>query len=128
MTSDADPRSWDYPREYLRPPLNPVKVIFCILIFFGANIGTYLLLRHVWPCLLISALIVALNLNRIIIWFVKCYQHFAPISVRSMCRFEPSCSEYMILAVKKYGAAKGIRVGVNRILRCSKGDGGFDRP
>ncbi len=34
------------------------------------------------------------------------------------CRFYPSCSEYTIEAVKKYGALKGFLKGVARILKC----------
>ncbi len=34
------------------------------------------------------------------------------------CRFEPTCSEYAREAVEKYGAMRGIWMGVKRILRC----------
>jgi putative membrane protein insertion efficiency factor len=34
------------------------------------------------------------------------------------CRFEPTCSEYTMQAVEKYGAVKGTWMGVKRILRC----------
>ena len=34
------------------------------------------------------------------------------------CRFEPTCSEYAREAVDKYGALKGIWMGLKRILRC----------
>ena len=34
------------------------------------------------------------------------------------CRFEPSCSEYTRQAVEKYGALKGIWMGIKRLLRC----------
>lgn len=34
------------------------------------------------------------------------------------CTMYPSCSEYMVLAVRKYGAIKGVGKGVRRILRC----------
>ena len=36
-----------------------------------------------------------------------------------VCRFCPSCSEYAILALKKYGLIKGVKMSVNRILRCN---------
>ncbi len=36
-----------------------------------------------------------------------------------VCRFYPSCSEYAILALKKYGLIKGVKMSVNRILRCN---------
>ena len=34
------------------------------------------------------------------------------------CRFEPTCSEYAMQAVEKYGALRGTWMGVKRILRC----------
>lgn len=128
MFPDNDPRSWNYKREYVRPPLHLIKVIIALLLFTITNISVYLLFQRLEICFIASALILAFGLRRIIIFFVKCYQHFAPISVRSMCRFEPSCSEYMILAVEKYGVIRGVRLGLNRIVRCGKKDGGFDYP
>jgi putative membrane protein insertion efficiency factor len=43
------------------------------------------------------------------------------------CRFVPTCSQYMVEAVKKYGILKGSWLGVKRILRCNPWGGkGFD--
>jgi len=45
----------------------------------------------------------------------------------SGCRFYPTCSEYMREAVEQYGAAKGVWMGVRRLLRCHPLQaGGFD--
>lgn len=45
------------------------------------------------------------------------------------CRFEPSCSEYFLQAVQKYGVGKGVAKGVWRILRCHPwSPGGYDPP
>lgn len=35
------------------------------------------------------------------------------------CRFVPTCSEYTYEAVQKYGAAKGLFLGIKRILKCN---------
>ncbi|OGZ05039.1 MAG: hypothetical protein A2942_03470 [Candidatus Lloydbacteria bacterium RIFCSPLOWO2_01_FULL_50_20] len=37
---------------------------------------------------------------------------------RGACVMYPSCSEYMLLAVKKYGLFKGFFLGIYRIGRC----------
>jgi len=43
------------------------------------------------------------------------------------CRFIPTCSQYMYIAVEKYGAVKGIWLGLRRIARCQPfSKGGFD--
>lgn len=46
-----------------------------------------------------------------------------------LCRFEPSCSEYMIQAIHKYGPLSGACRGVWRICRCNPlTRGGYDPP
>ena len=46
-----------------------------------------------------------------------------------VCRFHPSCSEYTVEAIEKYGLVKGIVKGVYRILRCNPfNKGGVDKP
>jgi len=43
------------------------------------------------------------------------------------CKFYPTCSEYSKEAVEKYGAIKGIGIGLKRIARCNPfNNGGFD--
>jgi len=45
------------------------------------------------------------------------------------CIYQPGCSEYMILAVQKYGPWKGVRKGLWRICRCHPfNPGGYDPP
>ncbi len=45
----------------------------------------------------------------------------------SACRFYPTCSEYMTQAVEKYGAAKGVWMGVKRLSKCHPfHEGGLD--
>ena len=43
------------------------------------------------------------------------------------CKFHPTCSEYTKQAIEKYGAFKGIYIGIKRILRCNPfSKGGYD--
>jgi len=64
-----------------------------------------------------------------LIGMVRCYQFtLSPIFGRQ-CRFQPTCSHYMIGAVEKYGAWRGFWRGIWRILRCNPFcRGGFDPP
>jgi len=51
---------------------------------------------------------------------------FSPL-FRGCCRFEPSCSEYMIGALRVHGPAKGLLLGLGRLLRCRPfGPSGYD--
>lgn len=47
----------------------------------------------------------------------------------SVCRFEPSCSQYMIEALRKYGPVRGLLRGIARVGRCHPWHpGGYDPP
>lgn len=60
---------------------------------------------------------------------VRCYQIGLRPLLPSVCRFQPSCSEYFILAVNKYGPLRGAWRGLARIGRCHPWHpGGFDPP
>jgi len=55
------------------------------------------------------------------------YQRCISPSLPPSCRFYPSCSEYSLQAIEKYGLAKGSWLGIRRILRChSLHPGGYD--
>jgi putative membrane protein insertion efficiency factor len=62
------------------------------------------------------------------IGWVLMYKAFAPKSIRKECRFVPTCSTYMIMAIKKYGLIIGVYKGIKRIMRCKPPNGGVDYP
>lgn len=39
----------------------------------------------------------------------------------SCCRFTPTCSEYSLIALRKYGFFKGMKLTIKRIIRCRPG-------
>lgn len=44
-----------------------------------------------------------------------------------VCRFSPTCSNYTLEAIEKYGSAKGLWMGLTRIIRCHPWSrGGYD--
>jgi putative membrane protein insertion efficiency factor len=60
---------------------------------------------------------------------VRFYQLCLRPALPSVCRFTPSCSEYFILAVEKYGPLRGAAKGTWRICRCGPWcRGGYDPP
>ena len=66
---------------------------------------------------------------RILILLVRCYQWTLSPIVGRQCRFQPTCSNYFIGAVQKYGALRGSVKGIGRILRCHPfHPGGYDPP
>jgi hypothetical protein len=65
----------------------------------------------------------------VLILFVQAYQLILRPVLPSVCRFTPSCSEYFILAVRKYGPVRGASKGMTRIFRCHPwSPGGYDPP
>jgi putative membrane protein insertion efficiency factor len=58
---------------------------------------------------------------------LKTYKWILSPVLPSACRFYPTCSEYMREAVERYGAAKGVWMGMRRLLRCHPFQaGGYD--
>ncbi len=57
--------------------------------------------------------------SNIMIVFIKAYQHTLSKILPPTCRFSPSCSSYMIDAIKRYGFLKGIYLGIIRIMKCN---------
>ncbi len=64
-----------------------------------------------------------------VIALVRVYQLTLSRLLGNTCRFHPSCSEYMIGAVEKYGVLSGTWKGLRRIMRCHPfHPGGYDPP
>jgi uncharacterized protein len=58
---------------------------------------------------------------------LRIYKRWISPMLPSACRYHPTCSEYMMDAVQKYGVARGVWLGLGRILRCHPfHEGGFD--
>lgn len=65
-------------------------------------------------------------LKALFIFLIKVYQKISFFKKPS-CRFYPSCSNYCLQAIDKYGAIKGIWLGIRRICKCNPWHpGGFD--
>lgn len=69
-------------------------------------------------------------MKNLLIKLIKGYQRYiSPLKGRPTCRFYPSCSQYAVLAIKKYGAVKGSLKAIWRLLRCNPfSKGGIDYP
>lgn len=65
----------------------------------------------------------------VLIGFVWGYRLLLRPLLPPLCKFEPSCSEYFIQAVRKEGPICGAWKGVRRICRCNPwSPGGYDPP
>lgn len=63
----------------------------------------------------------------IMIGIIKFYKWCISPLLRPCCRYTPTCSEYALEAIKKYGPFKGGRLSIKRILSCNPwGGSGYD--
>ena len=65
----------------------------------------------------------------VLVLLVRLYQFTLSPLLGGRCRFDPSCSQYFIEAVRKYGAIRGSAKGFWRLARCHPfHPGGYDPP
>jgi putative membrane protein insertion efficiency factor len=68
-------------------------------------------------------------LTRLAILMIRFYQRAISPWLGANCRFQPTCSQYTLEAIKKYGPIRGILKAAYRILRCHPWNrGGYDPP
>lgn len=67
-------------------------------------------------------------LKKSLIFLIRVYQRWiSPLKLRPSCRFYPTCSQYAVEAILKYGGIKGGIMAVKRILKCHPfHPGGYD--
>ena len=97
---------------------------YCIKDHFDFSAALMPALKHFW----ITTFVLFIITSRVsCIWFVRLYQRYAKSETRLRCCMTPSCSEYSILAFKKYGTIIGGIKTFRRLLRCHP-PGGVDYP
>lgn len=67
-------------------------------------------------------------IKKVMIKMIRGYQkYFSPLKMHVHCIYTPTCSQYAIEALEKYGVVKGTWLAVKRILRCNPfAKGGYD--
>ena len=63
----------------------------------------------------------------LVIGLIKLYQRTLSRVLPGACRYEPTCSEYAVQAVRIHGVLKGVWLGMRRVMRCHPfAAGGYD--
>lgn len=66
-------------------------------------------------------------MKSILLFIVRGYQLLISPVLPPSCRFSPSCSQYSLEAISKYGALKGFWLTIKRVIRCNPWNpGGYD--
>ena len=68
------------------------------------------------------------RMKRLLLWMIRFYRKYlSGLKGYSTCKYYPTCSQYGLEAIEKYGALKGGVLAVWRILRCNPfSKGGYD--
>jgi uncharacterized protein len=68
-----------------------------------------------------------MNIKKWLIKLIQFYRKFVSPMKNTKCPYIPSCSEYGLEAIEKYGAFKGSMLAIWRIVRCNPfSKGGYD--
>ena len=66
-------------------------------------------------------------MKKLLLVLIRFYQKNISPTLPPSCRFTPTCSQYAVEAIQKYGAGKGVLLALWRILRCNPfSRGGYD--
>jgi len=123
------------PKEVVRPQipllgtvlsvLVPLATLFLLALVFNRNfvdVGSTSLF------FVFLGVYVFLSMRAILLFAIILYQKFAPAEVRNKCVFTPTCSNYSMMALKKYGVLVGCIKTIGRLRRCHLPNGGEDYP
>lgn len=68
-------------------------------------------------------------MKRLLVMLIRIYQAIVSPHLGEVCRYHPTCSQYAIGAIEKYGVFRGVAKSSWRILRCNPfSKGGVDYP
>lgn len=66
-------------------------------------------------------------MKRLLLWLIRLYRRYVSPHTPPACRFTPTCSQYALTAIDRFGAVKGSWLALKRILRCNPFcRGGYD--
>jgi putative membrane protein insertion efficiency factor len=66
---------------------------------------------------------------RLLVLLIRGYQRALSPLLGNVCRFSPSCSQYMLVCIQRFGALRGVWLGSRRLARCHPfHPGGIDLP
>jgi hypothetical protein len=67
------------------------------------------------------------KVKKLLITLIMFYKKAVSPYLPQSCRFHPTCSEYGMQAIEKYGSVKGGLLAIKRVLRCNPwSKGGYD--
>ncbi|GHU48379.1 hypothetical protein FACS1894200_05320 [Spirochaetia bacterium] len=97
-----------------------------IVAYLPASIQDFCNTHSFFSTVIICALVISIEfffcLKYAVIGMIKLYQHYAPEEIRRRCLFMPTCSEYAIMAIRKYGTLIGLCKTYYRLVYLCRGN------
>ena len=94
-----------------------------VISYFPSNIQSFFDTNPILSIIIVCVFVeLVLCFKYAIIGAIKLYQHYAPEEIRRRCLFMPTCSEYAILATRKYGGVIGLCKTYFRLIYRCKGN------
>ena len=125
--------------KLITPQTNIMSIVFLILLLELISIIAVLAAYYVLNWfdislsfkslhLVLSLIVFCICFKKICISVVEVYQHYASEEIRRRCSLMPSCSEYALLALKKYNVFKALYKTYIRLTKRCKGNYKIDYP
>ena len=131
----------EYYARFARPRIYPLAILWNMLIPLVLASGILCFCKFylevewflsqgncVFSFLIFIGAYVLLHLKQLLIFAIRLYQRFAPQHIRERCVFTPTCSDYAIISLNKYGLIIGSIRAIQRLRRCNYDHGGYDFP
>lgn len=136
MWAEDDPRSPHYKRILTRPRIRwfrfAVSLLGMIICAISLMTMFHIIGMLAWVRYILAAIFIIvycmIHKEIILCETIRIYQHYAPDRIRNRCCCEPSCSNYMIMAIQKNGPIIGIFRGLRRLKKCGIEVSGIDYP
>jgi len=94
-----------------------------LFVYLPCKVQNFCNAHPVWSMVIVCATVISIEFffcfKYAVIGAIKLYQHYAPEEIRRRCLFMPTCSEYTIMAIRKYGSIIGLCKSYYRLMyRC----------
>lgn len=132
--SQAEARDYVLKKPMARPSTTvfaPITLFFCVIVIgAAAGLGVSEIIGRcfagneisVYPAVIGSvAFLLLCTAKPLFILCIRCYQHYAPETLRRSCLCKPTCSEYAIAVIKRYCLIKALVLIYIRLFRTCTG-------
>ena len=95
-----------------------ILAITCVIYWLLGRLDIFFFFSNLYS--VVSVVVVCACLKKLCILFIETYQHYASDATRRKCTLVPTCSEYALLALRKYNVFKGLyKIHIRLTRKCN---------